>query len=131
MLPAVRHVTHPRSSAPARAGGYSRTVDSAKGRDATAGENAAAPSPGAAPVLQPDLAATLADDIAQRAELLMATQRRQADARELAVDTMRTEFDLHEAERAELLREWNLTRDLAMEQMKKDDEIVKKWIALI
>ena len=44
---------------------------------------------------------------------------------------MRTEFDLREQERAEFLREWNVTRDLSMEQLKHDDEIVKKWIALI
>jgi hypothetical protein len=127
VIPAVRHTTHPRSSAPARAGGSSPADASTTERDAATGaEDSATPS-----ALQPDLAATLADDIARRAELLMATQRRQADVREFAIDTMRTEFDLHEAERAELLREWNLTRDLAMEQMKKDDEIVKKWIALI
>lgn len=127
MIPAIRHVTHPRSSAPDRAGGSSR-ADASKNEHDAASPDEGSPT---ASVLRPDLASTIAEDIARRAELLMATQRRQADARELAVDTMRSEFDLHEAERAELLREWNLTRDMAMEQMKKDDEIVKKWIALI
>ena len=78
-----------------------------------------------------DMAETIADEIARRTELLMVAQRGKADAREFEIDRMRTEFDLHEQERAELLREWNVTRDAAMEQMKHDDDIVKKWIALI
>ncbi len=60
----------------------------------------------------------------------MVAQRGKADAREFEIDRMRTEFDLREQERAEFLREWNVTRDLSMEQLKHDDEIVKKWIAL-
>jgi hypothetical protein len=78
-----------------------------------------------------DIAETIADEIARRTELLMLAQRGKADAREFQIDRMRTEFDLHEQERAELLREWNVTRDAQMEQMKHDDDIVKKWIALI
>ena len=78
-----------------------------------------------------DMAETIADEIARRTELLMVAQRGKADAREFQIDRMRTEFDLHEQERAELLREWNVTRDAQMEQMKHDDDIVKKWIALI
>jgi hypothetical protein len=83
------------------------------------------------PQPSPDVAETIADEIARRAELLMVAQRDKADAREFEIDRMRTDFDLHEQERAELLREWNVTRDAAMEQMKHDDDIVKKWIALI
>jgi hypothetical protein len=81
--------------------------------------------------LTPDVAGTIADEVARRTELVMLAQRKSADAGELAIDRMRTAFDLHEQERAEYLREWNAIRDLAMEQMKKDDEILKKWIALI
>ncbi len=44
---------------------------------------------------------------------------------------MRVEFDETQAERAELLREANVLRDMALEQQKRDDEILKKWIALI
>ena len=62
---------------------------------------------------------------------MMLAQRRRQDVGELEIDRMRSEFDLHEAKRAEYLREWNAIRDLSMEQMKKDDEILKKWIALI
>jgi len=81
--------------------------------------------------LAEDLAGSIADEVTRRTELLIVQQRKQASADELAIDKVRTEFDLHEQERAELLREWNSMRDLAMEQMKHDDEIVKKWIALI
>jgi hypothetical protein len=81
--------------------------------------------------LSPDVAASIADEVARRTELVMVAQRKQADADELVMDRVRTQFDLHEQERAEYLREWNAIRDLAMEQMKKDDDILKKWIALI
>ena len=49
----------------------------------------------------------------------------------MAIDHLRAEFDMHEQQRAEFLREWNVIRDMSMEQMKHDDDIVKKWIALI
>ena len=81
--------------------------------------------------LSPDVAASIADEVARRTELVMVAQRKQADADDLVMDRVRTQFDLHEQERAEYLREWNAIRDLAMEQMKKDDDILKKWIALI
>jgi len=78
-----------------------------------------------------DVAETIADEVARRTELVMLAQRKSMDAEELAIDRVRSAFDMHEAERAEYLREWNAMRDLSMEQMKKDDEILKKWIALI
>jgi hypothetical protein len=96
-----------------------------------AGGTAGATPPEVQPQPSADMAETIADEIARRTELLMVAQRGKADAREFQIDQMRTEFDLHEQERAELLREWNVTRDAAMEQMKHDDDIVKKWIALI
>ncbi|MBV8364530.1 MAG: hypothetical protein JO193_08200 [Candidatus Eremiobacteraeota bacterium] len=40
-------------------------------------------------------------------------------------------FNYQVQERAELLREFNELRALQMEQLKHDDEIVKKWIDLI
>jgi hypothetical protein len=97
---------------------------------ADAGSSSAAAPPATLP-LTGDLAATLADEVTQKAELIMLAQRKRADAGELAIDRMRTEFDIHEQERAEYLREWNAIRDASMEQMKHDDEILKKWIALI
>jgi hypothetical protein len=40
-------------------------------------------------------------------------------------------FDFQLAERAELLREHEALQSLLMEQLKNEDEIMKKWIALI
>lgn len=40
-------------------------------------------------------------------------------------------FDFEAAENAELLREHEALQALLMEQLKNDDEILKKWIALI
>ncbi len=120
MQPAASARGAQRPSAPARSGGAAR--DAVPTSEAAA-EAAAQP--------QPDIAETIADEIARRAELLMVAQRGKADAREFEIDRMRTEFDLREQERAEFLREWNVARDLSMEQLKHDDEIVKKWIALI
>ena len=40
-------------------------------------------------------------------------------------------FDFQLAEQAELLREHEALEALLMEQLKNEDEIMKKWIALI
>ncbi|HTU81714.1 MAG TPA: hypothetical protein VMF61_06270 [Candidatus Acidoferrales bacterium] len=40
-------------------------------------------------------------------------------------------FDFEIAERAELLREHEALQALVLEQLKNEDEIMKKWIALI
>ena len=40
-------------------------------------------------------------------------------------------FDYETAERAELLREHEALQSLLLEQLKNEDEIMKKWIALI
>ncbi|MDQ6933373.1 MAG: hypothetical protein M3160_09405 [Candidatus Eremiobacteraeota bacterium] len=50
---------------------------------------------------------------------------------EAAIAKQRLQFDFALQERAELQREMNELRALEMEQIKRDDEIVKKWIALI
>ena len=48
-----------------------------------------------------------------------------------ALERQREEFDLVTRIRAETDREVNALRDMAMEQMKHEDELLKKWIALI
>lgn len=73
----------------------------------------------------------LADAVARRTQLRLLQQKAGDDARQVELDRMREEFDFEQKEHAELLREFNLMRDLALEQTKKDDEAVKKWIALI
>lgn len=40
-------------------------------------------------------------------------------------------FDFETAERAELLREHEALQALMLEQLKNEDEIMKKWIAMI
>jgi hypothetical protein len=40
-------------------------------------------------------------------------------------------FDFEAAERAEILREHDILQAMLMEQLKNEDEITKKWIALI
>lgn len=48
-----------------------------------------------------------------------------------ALERQREEFDFVTQVRAETEREINALRDMAMEQMKHDDELLKKWIELI
>lgn len=50
---------------------------------------------------------------------------------ELLLQRQRDRFDFETAERTELEREYNSIRDLMVEQMKHDDEILKKFIAMI
>ena len=55
---------------------------------------------------------------------LSADQQAQIAAQHVA-------FDFELAERAELMREHEALQALVMEQLKNEDEITKKWIALI
>jgi hypothetical protein len=48
-----------------------------------------------------------------------------------AVAAQHGAFDAQTAERAELLRELNALEDLMLAQLKNEDEIMKKWIAMI
>ncbi len=81
----------------------------------------------------PDTAA-LADSITRRVQMLAAKAAKSGDVdldAQLRIDRLHAEFDSSQAERAELMREANVLRDMAMEQQKRDDEILKKWISLI
>lgn len=79
----------------------------------------------------PDTAATLAVALARRAELIMLAHQSLEQSEQLKLDRMRASFNATQEERAESLREMNALRDMAMEQSKKDDEILKKYIAMI
>lgn len=48
-----------------------------------------------------------------------------------AVAAQQTQFDEEMEERAELEREANVLRDMMLEQLKADDEALKKYIAMI
>jgi len=47
------------------------------------------------------------------------------------MDRMKADFNAAQEQRSEALREMNALRDMAVEQSKKDDEILKKYIAMI
>jgi hypothetical protein len=47
------------------------------------------------------------------------------------IAAQRQAFDFEAAERAEILREHEAVQALLMEHLKNEDEIMKKWIALI
>jgi hypothetical protein len=79
----------------------------------------------------PDGVASFAEAISRRAGFLLLAQKQLEQEQDLRLAKMRSEFDGAQAERSELMREANALRDMAMEQMKKDDEILKKWIAMI
>jgi hypothetical protein len=53
------------------------------------------------------------------------------EAREESLELRQAQFDFEMAERAELQREANVMRDMMLEQLKADDEIVKKYIMMI
>ena len=123
MIPQMRPVLHRAAAARSHTNHRSTESEGHGGNELSAAD--------AKPTLEGDIAATIADEVARRSEFLMLAQRKEADASELAMDRMRARFDEQEQERAELLREWNVMRDMAMEQMKRDNEIMKKWIMLI
>ena len=52
------------------------------------------------------------------------------DAQKAELAAQHAAFDFEIAERAELLREHEALQALLMEQLKNEDEIMKKWIAL-
>ena len=104
-------------------------------------ETAKAPpsgQPGQAPLALDDTADALPDGIARfaeaiskRAALLMLAQKQLEQEQEARLAKMRSDFNAAQEERSEMMREANALRDMALEQMKKDDEVLKKWIATI
>lgn len=50
---------------------------------------------------------------------------------DIALQTQRAQYDFMTQERAELAREFNDTRSFILEQAKLDDEVLKKYIAMI
>jgi hypothetical protein len=79
----------------------------------------------------PDTAATLAQQFSKRVSVVLLEQQSQQQLAQLRIDRMKADFNDSQQERAELLREANVLRDMALEQAKKDDEVLKKYIAMI
>ncbi|GAC1306468.1 MAG: hypothetical protein NVS2B3_10610 [Vulcanimicrobiaceae bacterium] len=79
----------------------------------------------------PDTVATLAEQLSRRATMVLLRQQSAQTDLQLRLDRMRAEFNAAQEMRSEQLREMNALRDMAVEQGKKDDEILKKFIAMI
>jgi ATP-dependent Clp protease ATP-binding subunit ClpA len=79
----------------------------------------------------PDTAITLADEFSKRAEVLLLAQQSHQQDLQARLDRMKADFNAAQEERSEQMREMNALRDMAVEQAKKDDEILKKYIAMI
>ncbi len=79
----------------------------------------------------PDTAATLAEAFSRRAELIMIAQQSRQQEMQARLDVMKANFNATTELHTERLRELNALRDMAMDQAKKDDEILKKYIAMI
>ncbi len=79
----------------------------------------------------PDTVATLTEQVARRTQLVLLRQQSQQADLQLRLDRMRADFNAAQETRTEQLREMNALRDMAVEQGKKDDEILKKYIAMI
>lgn len=78
-----------------------------------------------------DRVTTLAQTVSRRAQImLLRTQSMQQDL-QLRIDRMKADFNAAQEERSEQLREMNALREMAVEQGKKDDEILKKYIGMI
>ncbi len=79
----------------------------------------------------PDSAASLSQAAIRRAELFLLATHMRDQEQQARLDRMRSDFDNAQAKHAELLRESNVLRDMMLEQMKHEDEIVKKFISWI
>ncbi len=79
----------------------------------------------------PDTATTLAEAFARRAEVLLLAQQSQQQVMQSQLDRVKADFNASQEERTEQLREMNALRDMALAQAKQDDEVLKKYIAMI
>lgn len=60
-----------------------------------------------------------------------AAKRGPDEPEDPAVQAQHADFDMRMDEQAELEREANVLRDMMLEQLKNDDEALKKYIAMI
>lgn len=78
-----------------------------------------------------DVVTSFAQAVSKRAQVLMLRQQSIQQDLQLRLDRMRADFNAAQEERSEQLREMNALRDMAVEQGKKDDEVLKKYITMI
>jgi hypothetical protein len=79
----------------------------------------------------PDMTARMAETLSRNAVILLMAQQTEQLKLQLRLDRIKAHFNATQEERAEMLREMNALRDMALEQGKKDDEVLKKYIAMI
>jgi hypothetical protein len=92
---------------------------------------ARAPSASGAAIPEAGEAADAAEAAVPLSTRIAALVARASTPQDEALERQRQEFDFITRVRAETEREINALRDMAMEQMKQDDALLKKWIALI
>ncbi len=78
-----------------------------------------------------DTIATMAQELSHRAAVIMLAQQTEQQVLQAKLDRMKADFNATQEEHTERLREMNALRDMALEQAKKDDEVLKKYIAMI
>jgi len=78
-----------------------------------------------------DSVTTLAEAVSRRAAIVLLRQQSMQADLQLRLDRMRADFNAAQEERSEQMRETNALREMAVEQGKKDDEILKKFISMI
>jgi alkylhydroperoxidase/carboxymuconolactone decarboxylase family protein YurZ len=79
----------------------------------------------------PDTATSLMDTLSRRAIVMLVAQQTQQQKLQAHLDRIKAHFNATQEERAEMMRQMNVLRDMALEQAKKDDEVLKKYIAMI
>ncbi len=79
----------------------------------------------------PDMTTRLARALSRNAVMLLLAQQTEQQKLQLRLDRIKAHFNASQEMRAEMLREMNALRDMALEQAKKDDEVLKKYIAMI
>jgi len=81
--------------------------------------------------LPSDPVTSLAQTVSRRAAVMLLREQSLQQDLQIKLDRMRADFNAAQEEHSEQLREMNALRDIAVEQGKKDDEILKKFIAMI
>ncbi len=79
----------------------------------------------------PDTTALVADEFSKHVEFALVAEQTRQQEQQLRLDRMKADFNESQQERAEMLREMNALRDMAIEQAKKDDDVLKKYISMI
>ncbi|MDQ2681191.1 MAG: hypothetical protein M3Y21_09285 [Candidatus Eremiobacteraeota bacterium] len=100
---------------------------------ARAGRTAPAARPAGKPA-EVEAAAPLVDvkdDVSLHLQEVFDREQIMQTQQQLELQAQRDAYDFRTQERAEMTREYNDTRNFILDQMKQDDEILKKWIAMI